>query len=276
MVIVTNGDFSANNVGKIEINKPIAAEVQAIAQTYGGLVSKKLFALQDLYDDLVAGGFWARLKKLYVPMLANDLAHSMVNIKGNAVDWTPSATLYSLNQYGIVAVTDNAADTTSIAFTQTATDLSLFAYTASTAAPQPAVGDGTHIMFLNGFNAFRAHLVTIDTYGLSFRVSSVGGNGMFTDGFKKGDNRGLFMMSAGQNGTAVRLYAYGRNLVPSNGPVATSAITIPNLTPFRDNNNAIRLRIPTGLLGLANDLTFADYQALNVIIDRFKDKLLAA
>lgn len=280
MVIVTNGDFSANNVGYIEINKDISEEVQQIATLYGGLTSKKMFALQDLYDDLNQASLWTKMKRLYLPIIANGLDKTMLDIKNKNVDWVPDDTKYELTSNGIIGITDGVIDNDSIAFSQTIQDLSVFSYNSSDAAARPAANgaDVSHIFFTNDYNSFRSNGSSLNTYGLSGRVGSTGFNGTFSDGFLRTSYKGLYMLTGGATGTPARAYAFGRNLVMSAVANMNSALTMPVLRPFRNQptagNSNIRLRVHSSVYGVGSEFSFSEYQQLNSFFENFCNKLL--
>lgn len=100
MIIVLKGaDFSANNIGHIEMTKDLAPFTLAAIEASGNtsLRGEQKSALNTFFDKLGAfdnTGLWTKIKVLMMPMLSLDLAHSMVDYTDNEVKVVPNSTYY--------------------------------------------------------------------------------------------------------------------------------------------------------------------------------------
>ena len=107
MIIVLKGaDFSANNIGHIEVTKDLAPFTLAAIEASGNtsLRGEQKSALNSFFDNLGAfdnTGLWTKIKVLMMPMLSLDLAHSMVDYTDNEVKVVPNSTYYEQVQDGL-------------------------------------------------------------------------------------------------------------------------------------------------------------------------------
>lgn len=107
MIIVLKGaDFSANNIGHIEVTKYLAPFTLAAIEASGNtsLRAEQKSALNTFFDNLGAfdnTGLWTKIKVLMMPMLSLDLAHSMVDYTDNEVKVVPNSTYYEQVQDGL-------------------------------------------------------------------------------------------------------------------------------------------------------------------------------
>ena len=107
MIIVLKGaDFSANNIGHIEVTKDLAPFTLAAIEASGNtsLRGEQKSALNTFFDNLGAfdnTGLWTKIKVLMMPMLSLDLAHSMVDYTDNEVKVVPNSTYYEQVQDGL-------------------------------------------------------------------------------------------------------------------------------------------------------------------------------
>lgn len=107
MIIVLKGaDFSANNIGHIEVTKYLAPFTLAAIEASGNtsLRGEQKSALNTFFDNLGAfdnTGLWTKIKVLMMPMLSLDLAHSMVDYTDNEVKVVPNSTYYEQVQDGL-------------------------------------------------------------------------------------------------------------------------------------------------------------------------------
>lgn len=99
---LSGADFSANNIGKININRELTQETIELLSHYTRELTKdQKYAVQEFIDELKASGLWANIGNLYMPVLAGSLEESMYNIKTNTLDTTPSSEYYLLEENGI-------------------------------------------------------------------------------------------------------------------------------------------------------------------------------
>ena len=114
MIIVLKGaDFSANNIGHIEVTKDLAPFTLAAIEASGNtsLRSEQKSALNSFFDNLGAfdnTGLWTKIKVLMMPMLSLDLAHSMVDYTDNEVKVVPNSTYYEQVQDGLHGIATEA------------------------------------------------------------------------------------------------------------------------------------------------------------------------
>ena len=100
MIIVLKGaDFSANNIGHIEVTKDLAPFTLAAIEASGNtsLRGEQKSVLNTFFDNLGAfdnTGLWTKIKVLMMPMLSLDLAHSMVDYTDNEVKVVPDSKYY--------------------------------------------------------------------------------------------------------------------------------------------------------------------------------------
>lgn len=112
MIIVLSGaDFSANNIGKVEIEIKISERTKAICAAYGkSFTTDQQIALQNLIDWLDDEGILAELDALYLPCMANSLDKVLVNVAKAPynVDFVPSSDHFALRSKGLYQFSNNA------------------------------------------------------------------------------------------------------------------------------------------------------------------------
>lgn len=98
MIIKLNGaDFSANNIGKIDLSTEISEFTKRAITASGSTMSTdQQNALEVFFRNIGAIGsgseLWSKLTNVYLPFLGVDVTKSFVNYKGNTVDATPLTT----------------------------------------------------------------------------------------------------------------------------------------------------------------------------------------
>lgn len=115
MIIVLKGaDFSANNIGHIEVTQKLAPFTLAAIEASGNtsLRGEQKSALNTFFNNLGAfdnTGLWTKIKVLMMPMLSLDLAHSMVDYTDNEVKVVPDSKYYEQVHDGLhgIATVDN-------------------------------------------------------------------------------------------------------------------------------------------------------------------------
>lgn len=99
---LSGADFSANNIGKIEINRELTQETIDILSHYTKTLNKnQKYALQEFIEGLKLNNIWERIENLYVPILAESVDEALYDIKGLAVDAIPSSDYYLLEDGGL-------------------------------------------------------------------------------------------------------------------------------------------------------------------------------
>lgn len=110
MVIVLKGaDFSANNIGKIDIPVEISSFTKAaiLASGRSSMAIEQQVALDKFFDSLGAidgSGVWGKIRKMYIPFLTDSLAHTFVNYKTNIAEATPKSEYYGFKSKGIANI----------------------------------------------------------------------------------------------------------------------------------------------------------------------------
>jgi hypothetical protein len=277
MIIITKGDYSANNIGQVVLEKEISEVVSSIAAAYGVTSLDRIYALQDLYDNMVNAGIWGRMVKLYLPILSTDLSKSMVNAVTRTVDWEPNPAYYELAEHGIQSTEEGEGyvDSSSFPFVRSFENNSLFMLVTSTAPPKAqAVGGSTTIVATStGSNSYQMHIRIEPNYSHSGRFAPV--STIFSGPAKTENNKGLYMVTGAGLGTPIKGYALGKECSYTNVPVVPSG-SFTNLKPFRSGSDgAIILRVPIAAYGWADYFTLEDYNTLKACLEQFTDALLA-
>lgn len=118
MIIKLNGaDFSANNIGVIQLQRIVSEETKALLANYSREFSKdQQMAVQDFIIGLKDDNIWNNIDNLYVPALASGIEEAFYNIKTGAIDFVPSSVYYEMESFGIRPVAgDTAVDASNIA-----------------------------------------------------------------------------------------------------------------------------------------------------------------
>lgn len=133
VIVLKDADFSANNIGQIEIDVTIDEFTEAAITASGNssMTTSQQNALNSYFKTLGAfggtGTIWNKLTFLWLPVISGDLAHSFVNYKDNVVSATPNSSYWALQNNGIKAV---GSPSDGIGFTAAAapnkSDLSIF------------------------------------------------------------------------------------------------------------------------------------------------------
>lgn len=101
-------DFSTNNIGKISIKKELNSDTKRILAKYTKpLTESQQFAVQDFIEGLKANGIWSYMGNLYLPVLANDLSETMLNVKSLENDFSsPDSLYYKIGENGGLSTTE--------------------------------------------------------------------------------------------------------------------------------------------------------------------------
>ena len=111
MILVLEGaDFSQNNLGQVEVTTILDDFTKAAIAASGNsnMTDIQKANLNTFFKRLGAfggvGTIWNKLTYLWLPMIAGDLAHSLVNYKDNTVSATPNGSDWTLQNKGIKAI----------------------------------------------------------------------------------------------------------------------------------------------------------------------------
>ena len=123
IIVLKNADFSANNIGRVEIKKDINPFTLAAITASGNssMTNEQKSALDTFFGNIGAFGgasdIWSKLDRVYIPFLSTELSKSCVNYKTNIVDKYLSADRYVLRNKGITGVAESPSR-----YTETAID----------------------------------------------------------------------------------------------------------------------------------------------------------
>lgn len=109
MIITLKGaDFSADNIGQVELERTLNAYTLAAIEASGntGMTDTQKFALDDLFIAMGVDGsnnVMSKIRKLYIPMLATEVANALINYADNTFtkDATPNPANWELRNLGI-------------------------------------------------------------------------------------------------------------------------------------------------------------------------------
>lgn len=110
MIIVLKGaDFSANNVGKINISSELHSFTKAAIEASGNvnLTNAQKYALDDLFLAMGVDGSndtMSKIRRLYLPIIANDVSKALINYNTSdfVVDKVLSSDNWELRSNGLV------------------------------------------------------------------------------------------------------------------------------------------------------------------------------
>lgn len=100
-------DFSANNIGKVQVTALLDDYTKAAIIASGNkemtLVQKS--ALNDFFVYLKDNSLLSKMRKIYLPIIASDVSNAMINYATNdfTKDATPNSSIWSLRNHGLVA-----------------------------------------------------------------------------------------------------------------------------------------------------------------------------
>lgn len=90
MILRLNGaDFSANNIGKIDIIREITNDTRELLSNFSReFTDEQMFAVQDFISGLKNSGIWSAVGNLYVPIICGSLSECGYNLKTGKNDVT--------------------------------------------------------------------------------------------------------------------------------------------------------------------------------------------
>lgn len=82
-------DFSANNIGKIDIIREITSDTKNLLSNFSKtFTDEQMFAVQDFISGLKDNGIWSSIGKLYIPVMCGSLSECGYNLKTGKNDVT--------------------------------------------------------------------------------------------------------------------------------------------------------------------------------------------
>lgn len=90
-LIINGADFSAVSIGKVELPRELSETALAWIEASGNtsLTDEQKFAIDDFITAVGVdrvGSIWSKIDRLWLPMIAGDKAHSLVDYKNGYID----------------------------------------------------------------------------------------------------------------------------------------------------------------------------------------------
>jgi hypothetical protein len=102
IIKLASADFSANNIGQLDFQRALSVDTVALLAHYTReLTNDQKFSVQDFIAGLVSEAIWTSIDNLYIPVLGIGIGEAFFNVKKGVLDFTPSATYYEMDSYGI-------------------------------------------------------------------------------------------------------------------------------------------------------------------------------
>lgn len=268
MIIVLNGaDFSANNIGKVEIAVKISERTKAICAAYGkSFTTSQQVALQNLIDWLDDEGILSEMDALYLPCMASSLDKVLVNAAKAPydVDFVPSSDYFALRSKGLYQFLSGAgSDSLKMECTKPANDSHILFYNTeeyNTGALSPSIyGENGDVNLNSSWNE-SSQLFVIASSQYKYGGYLL----MGTSSSNAADNLGGFKKDCGLQGFNFKditglqegLLAYNpaKTLRRYKAPVDWTGFTGPVGT-FSPNYIGSKTTVPLGLISIGAGLT---------------------
>lgn len=86
---LSGADFSANNIGKIDIIREITNDTRELLSNFSReFTDEQMFAVQDFISGLKNSGIWSAIGNLYIPVMCGSLSECGYNLKTGKNDVT--------------------------------------------------------------------------------------------------------------------------------------------------------------------------------------------
>lgn len=118
IILLKNADFSANNIGKVEVKRVLNPFTIAAIAASGNqsITNEQKSALDTFFEKIGAFGnkseIWGKLDKVYIPFLCSELSIACLNYKTNIIDRSLSSTRYTLRSRGVTGAIESPASHT--------------------------------------------------------------------------------------------------------------------------------------------------------------------
>lgn len=267
-IIVKGADFSAIKIGT---NIQIPDALKSAVAAFGTLSENKLTALVGLYNDLNNAGYWDRLYKLYVPIMANKLETSHVNIIDGNVDWIPND-FFAVNEYGLMWGSGSSVETAGIPFSHALTDIATFKFSVS----QDTFNSSARCGFLGFDNSSNARLFYPS-------VNHFTENGNTLDAMMRGDARASKTLPKASTDNSTQLVGVNNdgNIIFGSGDVyeiSEYTVLSGNVTKihpygYYTGGKSDQFGGTVSVCGIMNAVTEAEYKELNSIMYAFQQNL---
>lgn len=84
---LSGADFSANNIGKIDIIREITSDTRKLLSNFSReFTDEQMFAVQDFISGLKNNGIWSSIGNLYIPVMCGSLSECGYNLKTGEKD----------------------------------------------------------------------------------------------------------------------------------------------------------------------------------------------
>ena len=84
---LSGADFSANNIGKIDIIREITNDTRKLLSKFSrAFTGEQMFAVQDFINGLKNNGIWSSIGNLYIPVMCGSLSECGYNLKTGEKD----------------------------------------------------------------------------------------------------------------------------------------------------------------------------------------------
>lgn len=108
ILVLKDADFSANNIGQVDVDRELNAYTLAAIAASGNdsLTDTQKFALDDLFLAMGVDGsnqVMSKIRKLYLPMIAGSVGNALINYTTDdfVKDATPNDVNWELRNHGI-------------------------------------------------------------------------------------------------------------------------------------------------------------------------------
>lgn len=270
---LSGADFSANNIGTIQLTRELTAETIALLSNYTRTLSEaQKFAVQDFLDGLKVEGIWAHIENLIIPALAGDVSEAFYPIKGNGV-YNTYTTAYELKNNGLyVAINDTSKTPAKIRANGSYMNLHIASYL--TYCPENTAENTINSMYNGGSITVRERWVCNGTSknirlyeGTESRTISVSAKEMF-------DTPNFLGISSGTDD----LYAVHNSSKHTYGSVFEDDTTITKVPFFvgADINNSTSSNIAQGLISTGSAMNSAMMLKYSELVDILMTSLLVS
>lgn len=275
IIILKNADFSADNIGRVNIGSELEEEVINYMEllTKYPVSKNNTFAqsLNVLYKTLVANGIWSKIKILNVPIMSSTVEESFVNMVG-ASEFTDFADNYSIDTLGKLVRINTPTEPVNLINVNdvSSNNICLFGVfnNGTQTGTQGLIGTGINTTFTSQINSIRTkNGIYIQVYANGTMIK--GDNMNYTIADSGIMNEGAVVCSFKDSSVFYKDSLNDRTLLGEN--VSNSITKIAPLQATRTEEGAT---VSTAIYGCANALTKEEvsilYDALTSFINEWQ------
>lgn len=155
ILVLKNADFSAKNIGQVQVTVNLHAFTEAAIQASGNtpLTAEQKSALDSLFLSMGVDGsndVMSKMRKVYLPIIAGDVSKALINYNSSSfiVDKELSPTYWTFRNNGLVGVQQGQPITLTLENPLLANNFSQFFL--RTEKMESNVDDGTYVTTLRG------------------------------------------------------------------------------------------------------------------------------